>query len=232
MNNVIKLSCPSQGLGDTLILTSVCKHLIANKKKVEVSLPVNIKRFSILFDGLADVIIEDSSYHLPDIGGGHYATRKLRNFFENSELLDNRPLVLHSNKESEIWVENYLSDKVNPIIFVPHCAKQWHEVRSLKIHDYIPLINQLKEEYFTPIICQNSSNPISSNYVNILTDLELSKYISLLRRVGNYIGCNTGDMHLAIAVGATCKVIQPENHLLFNADEWNYNHPSIQYYKL
>jgi ADP-heptose:LPS heptosyltransferase len=232
MDNLIKLSCPSEGLGDTLILTCICKHLLANNKKPIVSLPAKIKRFSILFDGIADVIIEDVNQYLPDLGGGHYATRKLRNFFQHAELLDNRPLVLHSNQESEIWTANYLINKINPVIFVPHCAKQWHEVRSLKVDSYEQLFDKLISDGLTPIICQSSSNPVSIKYENILTDLELSKYICLLRKVGLYVGCNTGDMHLAISVGAHCQVIQPQNHPLFNADEWNYNHPSITYYQL
>lgn len=232
MQSRIKLSSPSHGLGDILLLTSVAKNLNAYGKKPIVSLPSKIKRFLILFDGLADVVIEENDQYLPDIGGGHYATRKLRNFFEYAELLDNRPLVLHSDMESEIWVKNYLSDKSNPVIFVPNCAKQWHEVRSLKVNNYQPLINQLITDGLTPIICQSSNNPVTTEYENILTDLELSKYICLLRKVGLYVGCNTGDMHLAISVGANCQVIQPQNHPLFNADEWNYNHPSITYYQL
>lgn len=232
MQSRIKLSSSSHGMGDILLLTAVSKHLIANNNKPIVFLPPKIKRFSILFDGLADVKIEDSQQYLLDIGNGHYTTRKLRNFFEDANLLDNRPLVLYSDKESEIWAENYLSNKKNPIIFVPHCAKQWHEVRSLKEDLQKKLLENLKLDNLYPIICQSSSNPISFEYENVLTDLDLNKYISLLRKVGVYIGCNTGDMHLAVAVGANCQVIQPQNHPLFNEDEWNYKHPSIIYYQL
>lgn len=232
MQSKIKLSSSSHGLGDVLLLTGVAKHLLAQGHKPIISLPVKIQRFSILFDGLADVLIEENYQNLPDIGSGHYTTRKLRNFFPHADLLDNRPLVLHSNSESEIWAKNYLADKINPVIFVPHCAKQWHDVRSLKIHNCQRLINQLKEDGYTPITCQNSSNPTSLENCNILTDLDLSKYICLLRKVGIYFGCNTGDMHLAVAVGASCQVMQPKNHPLFNETEWNYDHPSITYYQL
>jgi ADP-heptose:LPS heptosyltransferase len=232
MQSKIKLSSSSHGLGDILLLTSVAKHLLAANKKAVVSLPVKVQRFAILFDGLADIIIEENDQYLKDIGGGHYATRKLRNFFEHAELLDNRPLVLHSDPDSEAWASNYLADKKRPFIFVPHCAKQWHDVRSLNPQNYEGFIQQLKDDGCTPIICQNSSNPVSTNEKNVLTDLDLSKYICLLRKVGNYLGCNTGDMHLAIAVGATCFVLQPKGHPLFNESEWNYQHPAIIYHHL
>lgn len=232
MQERIKLASSSCGLGDILLLTSICKNLIADSRKPIVSLPKKIERFKILFDGIADVVIEESSEYTKDIGDGHYSTRKLRNFFENADLLDNRPIVIHSNKESERWVENYLRDKTNPVIFVPHCAKNWHEVRSLKQNLIEDLFSKLLNLGYTPILCQSSNNLVNLNYENKLTDLELSKYICLLRKVGLYFGCNTGDMHLALSVGAVCNVFQPSNNPFFNENEWNYDHPSILYHNI
>lgn len=229
MQQKIELSSSSTGLGDILLLTSVCKNLLAQNKKPKVILPERIARFSILFDGLADVEIGEREFHTQDIGDGHYSTRKLRNFFEKAELLDNKPLVLHSNQESEEWVKDFLADKKNPIIFVPYCAKQWHEVRSFKLDTSIKVIDHLISTGYTPILCESSSNPVPISIENKLTDLPLSKYICLLRKVANYYGCNTGDMHLAIAVNCVCCVIQPKSNPFFNENEWNYSHPSIQY---
>lgn len=232
MQERIKLSSPSHGLGDILLLTSVCKNLIAEGQKPFVSLPPKIERFSILFDGLADVLIEESCENTKDIGYGHYATRKLRNFFKEADCLDNRPLVLHTDENSERWVTEYLSNKKLPIIFVPHCAKNWHQVRSLNQNIIEDLFAKFLNSGHTPIVCQSSNNQVKLNYENTLTDLDLSKYICLLRRVGLYFGCNTGDMHLALSVGAVCTVFQPSNSPFFNESEWNYKHPSISYYNI
>lgn len=229
MQQKIELSSSSSGLGDILLLTSVCKNLLAKNKKATVILPPKIERFSILFDGLADVEIGERNVHTPDIGSGHYATRKLRNFFEEADLLDNRPLVLHSNPESERWATEYLKNKPNPIIVVSNCAKQWHNVRSLSSEACSSAMESVINSGYTPILCESSKNPIFIESENKLTDLPLSKYICLLRKAGLYHGCNTGDMHLAIAVNASCTVIQPKNNPFFNEDEWNYKHPSIQY---
>lgn len=232
MPSKIELSSPSNGLGDILLLTAVCKNLLARGEKATVVLPPQIQRFSILFDGLADVEIREPTSFTPDIGGGHYATRKLRNFFQDADLLDNRPLVLHSDPESEQWAEDFLQNKKGSIIFVPYCAKQWHHVRSFNLQKAVKCFDQLLEMGYQPIICESSNNPSLIRSRENLIDLPLSKYISLLRRVGSYFGCNTGDFHLAAAVGAYCTVFQPQNHPLFNREEWDYKSSCIDYLPL
>lgn len=222
-------SSESAGLGDTLLLTSICKH---EPGKHTIQLPENKKYFEILFKGLcANVEITNFPIVLKDIGYGHYATRKLRYIYgDYAELLDNKPLVLYSDYESERWVENFIKNINNPIIFVPNCSLKWHSIRSLSINKSNEIINQLLSLNYTPIVCSTSSNVASNfnTYINLI-DLDLKKYICLLRRVGRYIGCNTGDMHLAISVGALTKVFQPKSAPGFEENDWNYNHPSVEY---
>lgn len=232
MPSKIELSSPSNGLGDVLLLTAVCKNLLARGELATVILPPQIERFSILFDGLASVEIREPTSFTPDIGSGHYATRKMRNLFPDADLRDNRPLVLHSDPEAEQWASDFLSKYKNPIIFVPHCAKQWHDVRSFSLERTVRSLDELIKLDYQPIICESSNNPIPICSEHILTDLSLSKYISLLRKVGHYFGCNTGDFHLAVAVGAISLVFQPKNNPFFNEEEWNYRHPSIEYIPL
>jgi ADP-heptose:LPS heptosyltransferase len=226
----IILGSPSTGLGDILLLTSVCKHLLKTHVEVKVELPHNKERFAHLFEGLAQVEFRDECCITPDIGGGHYATRKLRHFFGSSaDDLDNRPLVLYSDPESERWVSEYLKNKPHPVIFVSTCAKQWDSVRSMPRELAEMILEMLKDAGFTPILCSSSENVMELNCQYQLTDLPLAKYICLLRRAGHYVGCNTGDMHLAVAVGAKTEVFQPLDHPLFNESEWNYKHPTINY---
>jgi hypothetical protein len=226
----IILGSPSTGLGDILLLTSVCKHLLKTSIKVKVELPHSKERFAHLFEGLAQVELKDECHITPDIGGGHYATRKLRHFFGNSaDNLDNRPLVLYSDPESERWVSEYLKDKPNPVIFVSACSKQWDSVRSMPRELADGVLGMLNDAGYTPILCSYSENVMELDCQYQLTDLPLVKYICLLRRVGRYVGCNTGDMHLAVAVGAKTEVFQPFDHPLFNESEWNYKHPTINY---
>ena len=48
----MKISSSTSGLGDTLLLTSICRNM---PNKLTVQLPTTQSRFSILFDGLAQV---------------------------------------------------------------------------------------------------------------------------------------------------------------------------------
>lgn len=68
MNNKIKIGSPlgSSGLGDILLLTSICKHT-----DCIVDLPPKAERFSCLFDGIAEVNITETPTRTPDIGPGN-----------------------------------------------------------------------------------------------------------------------------------------------------------------
>lgn len=229
---MITLSSDQHGLGDTLVLTSLAKNIT---EPVKVLLPKKVERFSILFDKLANVeIVDDDKFRgygsTPNFGCGPYIRQKLRGFFRNeAEYMDIRPLVLHTKPSSELWAAEYLADKLNPVIFVPTCSPQWASVRNLPVKLAHSVHAELKEKGFTPIVCQSSSNFLDIGE-HQLYDLDLSKYICLLRQAGQYVGANTGDEHLATAVGCGTVVYQPEDHSLFNSVEWNYNHPYSTYY--
>lgn len=209
------LSC---GLGDTLLLNAVCKNL---DYKATMQLRPAQKRFAILFDKIADIEITEAVNVLPEIGYGHYTLTKLRNFFNQPENLDIRPVVLHSDEESEAWATNVLSKIKKPaVIFQPNCSASWQHIRGIP-----------------PLLQQRILTEISDRYsiINMSSDefkgLDLSKYICLLRKCGRYIGCNTGDMHLAISVGCICDVYEPDVCLEFEPEKWHYNHPAIKYKK-
>lgn len=217
----------TSGLGDVLLLTSLCKYFPG---RFTIQLPSKVSRFSILFDGLANVEISDDVDVIPDVGSGHYATTKLRNLFGSSaDHLDNRPLVLHFNLESELWVRSYLSKFTNPIILVTKCAKAHDKTRSLPHALSAKIFEDLKGRGFTPILCQSSSNPDTSLDCEKLTDIDLSKYVALLRACGRYVGANTGDMHLAVGLGCLVNVYQPKSGGSFWHNNWNYNHPLVAY---
>jgi ADP-heptose:LPS heptosyltransferase len=225
----IKFGSSTGGLGDVLLLTSVCKYF-PNQFIVQLT-PKN-SRLSVLFKGLADVeICEQSEIKtLQDIGAGHYATRKLRNFFgELADGMDNRPLVLYSSKEDEAWAYEFLKDKRTPVVFVPTCSKQWASVRNLPENVVFSNLKKIQESGCTAIVCQSSDNKIETREIELI-DLPLGKYICLLRRCGFYMGANTGDEHLATAVGCKTVVIQPKDGNGFLSAEWNYDHPNSQYY--
>jgi hypothetical protein len=225
---ITKFGSPTSGMGDLLLLTSICKYF---PNKLTIQLPSSKEKYSILFKGLANIEITECIYELPSLGWGHYSTRKLRNFFSSSaDLLDNRPLVLYSDIESEKWSFDYLKDKPNPVIVVPNCSKEWALVRNMPKTIVEENILNLKSNGFTPILIINKENKYETDYIHQLENLELKKYICLLRKIGLYVGCNTGDEHLAVAVGCSTNVFQPKDGNGFNSIEWNYRHINNKYF--
>lgn len=215
-----KFGASTPGLGDLLLLTAVCKYF---PNELTIQIPPNQEKYAILFQNLAKIEITNDIVHLPDIGGGHYATRKLRNFFpEEAHLLNNEPLVLYTDEESEAWVDSFLKSFVNPIIFTPNCSKAWSSVRNMPIKLGNSIFKSLKDAGYNCITMINSQNEYEGDCENKLKDLDLKKAICLFRKVGLYIGCNTGDEHLANSVGCETVVYQPSNNPCFNSQEWNY----------
>jgi ADP-heptose:LPS heptosyltransferase len=224
----MKFGSSQYGMGDTLLLTSLCKYF---PNKFTIQLTEDASRFSIFFDHLAriEVCAKNEIVPIADIGAsGHYATRKLRNFFGNAaDGLDNRPLVLFSDKESEIWASDFLKHKKNPCIVVKNCSKRHSDTRSIPDSFFSEILKYIKKNN-TPIICQSSFNYTKTEEIEF-TDLDLKKYIALLRQTGIYYGANTGDEHLATALGCRTFVWQPKDSEKFNSSEWNYNHPNSTY---
>ena len=223
----MKFGSAEYGMGDTLLLTSLCKYF---PNKFTVQLPFEQSRFCIFFQNLAKVEIceKEQINVLQDIGSGHYATRKLRNIFkENAEQIDNRPLVLFSDIESEKWAAKFLKDKNNPCVVVKNSSRQWSDARSIPDKNFNKILKKIKKTH-TPIICQSSFNYTKTEEIEFV-DLDLKKYIALLRQTGIYYGANTGDEHLATALGCRTFVWQPKDSDKFNSSEWNYNHPNSTY---
>jgi hypothetical protein len=225
----MKFGSCTNGLGDLLLLTAVCKYFPG---QFTIQIPTGKERFKILFAGLAKVEICNSAeiQPLPDLGSGHYATRKLRNFFgDTADGLDNRPLVFYSNKEHLKWAQDFIEKTGPSVVLVPTCSKEWANVRNLPKKIFDSALEIIKSNGFKPLICQSSANRATTSELELI-DLDLSKYIALLRTTGIYWGCNTGDEHLAAAVGCETHVFQPKDGNGFISREWNYEHPNSNYY--
>jgi len=226
----MKFGSKTSGLGDTLLLSSCCRYF---PNKFTIQLPKGKERFACLFQGLAEVeIVEEKDIiQIPDIGEpAHYATMKLRNFFgEIADRMDNRPLCLYSDLDSEKFADEYLKGKKKPVIFVPTCSPFWKRVRNIVPVLARQIYNSLVEQGYTPIVCQSSANFLDIGE-HQLTDLDLRSYICLMRRVKIVHTANTGDETLATALGCNVTCYQPQDHQWFQGWQWNFNHPNNTYY--
>lgn len=220
-----KFGSSSHGLGDTLLLTIICKYL---PNKLTIQLPKNKENYKILFDKLAKIeITNEINVIKDDFKNGNHAQRRLESFFgKEATKLDSRPVCHYTDKESEQWSENFLTSIKNPVIVCPFAAKEWSKIRDIPKDHLNSILKTLESKGKTPIIIQNEES--HWNFPT-LTNLALEKLICLIRQVGTYIGANTGLYHLAVAVGANVICYQPNDSEYFAANDWEYNHPSIKY---
>jgi len=226
----MKFGSTQTGLGDVLVFNAVMKHF---PMQHTMQLQPNIERFKILFDHICKVEITDTPNFLEDLNRPitSCAGEKLRNFFgEDADHLDFRPNILHFDIEKQKEAANILSQYEKPVIFVPFCSKTWAHERNMPDQLIQSAITSIKDSGGSVILCSQSNNRKEIECVDEeLINLDLSLYIHILRNAGAYVGCNTGDMHLAVGVGCDCSVFNPTKEDAFYKI-WCYKHPNVTNY--
>ena len=234
MKHIFTYGHNAYGLGDTLLLTAVFKYLPDN---YVVQLPKRCQNFSILFEDICSVQISKYIFSIPDPQKNsklHAATERLKFFFkEDAKTMDNRPLVRHFNKVMNNKAVEFLSKYKNPIIFSPFSSKNGADHRNLPDKVITRVMREYKTKGHDIIVTGMSDNFRKIQGADThLVDSDLSFYTHLLRNCGRYVGCNTGDMHLAVGVGCLLEVYNPhdcERQPNFRAN-WCYNHPTVTNY--
>ena len=216
----------SDGLGDTILLSSVCKYF---PEKISVKLTEKVKRFGCLFKNIANIqISDDNSGDACEIGLGHYATRKLRYFFgEYADLMDNRPICFFSDDKSEIAAAKIKNGRICAIV-CPTVADHWNDIGSLPEKVFQSILKRLSDAEITPIII-SSGDYNCFNYEKY-NNLPLETLVCLMRQCGQYEGTCTGLYHLAASVGAKINCFIPPKNNIFFPEEWCYDHPTIQHF--
>lgn len=179
-------------------------------------LPPSMERFEPLFIGLCPTKITEDCPLFPDTGQ-RFIESKLRffgfrDFIEASVL----PIVKLDNLEiqrAEYEVGAYFQDGKSPVIFHWRCGRE-------------PNPRSRPFEYFQPIIAE-----LGKHFTVVVPhkNLSLRELAALYRAVGRYCGVNTGNWHLAQAVGCRCLVIDIEKSDTYDPALWRYNVPQTRY---
>jgi len=212
------------GMGDVLLLTAVCKHI----PDITVELFPNAEKYKIFFDNICkEVKIKDNAFVTPDIPPGHFAQRKLRFY----GLEDNCHLPYIYPKKEYIENGNKLISKYkNPIVFVPDCAKHAHKNRQPENGYFQPLIDELCKNHTILQFGFSNNTTIYNNTIPIL-DCSLYDLISYYISIKKFIGVDTGDTHLMIALGGDCDIFIPQSYVHRETEHWNYHgYNNIRYY--
>lgn len=220
----IKIGTPktSSGMGDVLLLTSICKYIPDSI----VELFPHAEKFSIFFDGLCKKVeIKEDAFVTPDIPPGHFAQQKLKYYG-----ISNQCYLPYVKKDKYVSLGNNLISKFeNPIVFVSNCAKH-NKYREPEGNYFQPIIDKLADSY-TILQFGLSNNFTEYKHTIPIVDCSLPDLISYYSAIQKFIGVDTGDTHLMIALGGSCDIYVPFSVNIRNPDWWNYkNYSHLNYY--
>lgn len=217
------IASKTHGMGDILLLTAVAKHC----PDAEVHLQTEAKKFSRFFrDICKNVIFTDHIIPMPELGYDHHALRKLRAI----GLADKCYLPYVSVSEDEKkhglkLIESYN----NPIAFVANSSNNWKHEREPKYEYFQSIVDHLVESGHDVLQFGLSSNFTQFFKTIPLIDLDIDTLIKYYSAIQQFIGVDTGDTHLMLAVGGKCSVHIPRYGGRLPI-EWNYNYPNIIQY--
>lgn len=217
------ISSPTTGMGDILLLTAVAKYF----PEAEVHLQPSIQKYARFFRNICSkIVITENITPLKEEGSGHYALRKLRPMGLSDRCY--LPYVSYSQEEL-IYGKELIKTYVNPIVFVSNSSLQWKHEREPPQTYFQNIINQLYNEGHTILQFGLSKNFTEYKHVIPLIDIDIDTLICYYAAIGRYVGVDTGDTHLMLAVGGQCQVFIPS----FGSrvpSEWNYNSSKINYF--
>ncbi len=229
----VKLSIPSQrlvttdspielgpqldadGLGDTLAITPLAAAL---GKKATMCLPKSMERFAPLFDGLCQTKITEDCPRFPNPGKERFIESKLRMFGIRCENAKTVPVIKLKGIEKAHagnWVKPLRGLDKPLLIFHTTCSKEWSHVRSRPREWFEPIRVELSK-HFTLV----NESPAT---------LAIRTLAARYSRIGLYFGVNTGNWHLAMAVGCKCLVVDADECDGYNPALWRYDLPSCEY---
>ncbi len=195
----------SNGMGDILLLTSICKHI----PSCTIELLPSCNKFKRFFKNQClGVRYTDTPYDLPNIGNDHYAKCKMR-----SMGLNNMCYLPHIEiSEEEITRGKELVSKYrNPVVLVVNTSVKFKAVREISKDFWNPFLDKLKQEHD---ILQFG---LSSNFTNFeqtipIVDCSIEDLICYYSAIKTYYGVETGDKHLMLACGGSVNIARSKKY--------------------
>lgn len=214
-----KSSC---GLGDILTLTAICRE----NSNCIVELPPQAKRFKCLFDNICEkVIITNNPIVTKHVGSGTFIEGKLR----ACNLPTNNPLpYIKLNNDEKKEAKKLIKKYKNPLIFVPNCSKKWKRIREMNRKKWEPILNELNKKYtILQFGVKNNFTPFDQAIHFV--DTPLKTQMQYFYGIGKYLGVDTGDRHLAIALNCKTVILHPSHTTDYKHNRWRFIDEKIKY---
>jgi hypothetical protein len=225
-------------LGDWLSLTPILRAKAAESPLVIAPDAPHTRLFAAVYDGLAEVqLINGPVEHVPEISSDVCFSQRILDHYG----LSDRSAIPSINVTTEevAWAREFLKDYPNPMAFNPTTAsarldKPFSDIcnyRRLPIALVVSIIDALKTAGHT--ILKFGAKTIHTNIYNnhedfedvvSIPDLTIRQLAACYHVIGKYIGTDTGDHHLMLAVGGECRLFIPPS-------SWNYDHKRTLYLK-
>lgn len=203
------------GIGDTLMLLPVARALSG---KAVMLLPSHLMKYAFMFYNVCKVVESDEYPVFPWPGpmqqsAGHLARLGL-NGVDPTPAIENR-------EEARKRAESTLEGIKNPLAFCPTCSRHWVTTRQAGPEFWQPVIESLKQR-FTVMQFGLPDYPLVEGAIRA-PYLSIEHLAAVYQRIGVYVGVNTGDYHLMVAVGGKVVVANPNP---WNEEAaWNYRLP-------
>lgn len=207
-------------LGDTLTITPLAEAL---GNRAVMLLPKHMEKFAFLFNNLCPVKITEN-YPIFQWARGNAAAQKLAMFgFKTHSPLAKIKLSVDVIERGK----KLMQGTSNPIAFVPTCSAHWEHVRQRPSTFWKPVVKHLSQRY---TVCQFGRKEYPTlEGVKRMPYVDLETLAGIYHNIFNYVGVDTGDYHLMIAVGGRAVVAEPAPMPKIQADFWLYDSPRIAY---
>jgi hypothetical protein len=201
----IELTNDDANLGDTLALTPMFKNEYGSIKILDCPKTREVYR---IFDGIANVEftknkVSDCAQTKEQLPKG----QRILNHFLKSDV-SCIPFVKITEEEKE-WGKKELERKgIKNSIAVNLSAKEKDSYRTIPEHVILGFLEKYKDTHqFLQFGLSEYVEP-TEGFIQML-DYDIRQLIALFWNIKKYVGCDTGDYHLMLAVGGECEVLIP-----------------------
>jgi hypothetical protein len=196
----------SVGLGDVLLLTPICNQLCKKSRWLEmptVELPPQKENLWPLFRGIAKVSIVEEPVETPNEGDDHFARCKLRALGLDVDDYLPRVITEYCGCPADDWT----------IMYCTNASVKWQALRGLPDNVREHLAGTVGGRL---LACGGYREPIREK-------------IQRFKMHPRYIGADTGDYHLMLALGGKCIVFVPDDCPDYEYRRWHYDSDRVVY---
>lgn len=189
------------------------------------------RRYSALYDGLADVAFIDSQ--LRDVSEGRDPVVRSQRLLNRYGLVDHSPIpFVRVTTEEKEWARDFLKDYPNPIVFHPLTGSANLKAPASDPCNYrclLPalvecVVNVLKDAGHTILKFGTDDERTRMDIPNVinLPGLTIRKLIACYCVIGHYVGTDSGDAHLMLGCGGDAMMLIPPEGATYRHDKCVY----------